>query len=252
MSARGRLRAKETPTERRARARQVARALADAYPDAWCALRYEDAWQLLVATILSAQCTDARVNVVTPVLFRRYPTAAALAAAPVADIEALVHSTGFFRQKTKTLKTVAEAIARLGGEVPRDLEALVRLGGVGRKTANVVLGTAYGVPAIMVDTHVRRVANRLGLTCEDDPTKIEMEVRALLPPSEWTYFSHRLIHHGRRICSARRPRCPGCPLLRLCPQIDLPAGTRTPVERAAGGGQRRRPAGAGERPPRPR
>ena len=243
---------KETAAERRAHARQVARALADAYPDAWCALRHEDAWQLLVATILSAQCTDARVNVVTPVLFSRYPTAAALAAAPASAVEALVHSTGFFRHKTKTLKAVADAIARLGGEVPRDLDTLVRLGGVGRKTANVVLGTAYGVPAIMVDTHVRRLANRLGFTREDDPTKIEMDLRALLPPSEWTHFSHRLIHHGRRICRAQRPRCPECPLLRLCPQNGVPARATTPLEQAAGGGQRRRPPGAGGRPSRQR
>jgi len=245
------LRAKETPAARRARARQVARVLADAYPDAWCALRYEDAWQLLVATVLSAQCTDARVNVVTPVLFHRYPTAAALAAAPVADIEALIHSTGFFRQKAKTLKTVAASIARLGGEVPRDLDTLVGLSGVGRKTANVVLGTAYGVPAIMVDTHVLRLANRLDLTHQDDPTKIEMELRALLPPSEWTRFSHRLIHHGRRICAARRPRCVECPLFRLCPQVGVPADARMPVEDSAGDGRRHRRAGVGKQPNRP-
>jgi len=185
----------ETIADRRARARRVARALADAYPDAWCALRHDDAWQLLVATILSAQCTDERVNMVTPSLFARYPTPAALAAAPTEKLETLIKSTGFFRQKTKALKTVAAAIADAGGEVPRDMDALVALGGVGRKTANVVLGTAYGVPAIMVDTHVRRLANRLGFTREDDPVKIEMDLRDLLPPKEWTYFSHRLIHH---------------------------------------------------------
>jgi endonuclease-3 len=246
MSVRGELRAKETPAGRRARARRVARALADAYPDAWCALRYEDAWQLLVATILSAQCTDACVNTVTPVLFRHYPTAAALAAAPVADIEALIHSTGFFRQKAKALKMVAESIARLGGEVPRDLETLVGLSGIGRKTANVVLGTAYGVPAIMVDTHVLRLAHRLDLTRQDDPTKVEMELSALLPPSEWTHFSHRLIHHGRQICGARRPRCAQCPLLRLCPQMDVPADAKRPVNRGAGSGRGHRLTGAGK------
>jgi len=197
------------------------RALADAYPDAWCALRHEDAWQLLAATILSAQCTDQRVNMVTPALFARYPTPAAMAAAPTAELETLIRSTGFFRQKTKALKAVATAIAARGGEVPRDMDALVALGGVGRKTANVVLGTAYGVPAIMVDTHVRRLATRLGFTREDDPVKIEMDLRALLPTSEWTHFSHRLIHHGRRICSARAPRCGECPLLAWCPQIDV-------------------------------
>jgi endonuclease-3 len=215
--------ARETVAERQARARKVARALADAYPDAWCALRHEDAWQLLVATILSAQCTDERVNMVTPALFARYPTPAAMAVAPTAELETLIRSTGFFRQKTKSLKTVATAIAARGGEVPRDMDALVALGGVGRKTANVVLGTAFGVPAIMVDTHVRRLANRLDFTREDDPVKIEMDLRALLPESEWTHFSHRLIHHGRRVCGARAPRCAECPLLAWCPQIDVPA-----------------------------
>ena len=213
---------KETLEQKRQRARTIARILADVYPDAWCALRHENAWQLLVATILSAQCTDERVNMVTPELFRRYPTPAALAAAPVPEIERLVQSTGFFRQKTKALKTVASAIAsRFGGEVPRDLDTLVTLSGIGRKTANVVVGTAYGVPAIVVDTHVRRVSYRLGLTVEDDPVKIEMDLRNLLPPEEWTHFSHRLIHHGRRICVARAPRCPDCPLLPWCPQVGV-------------------------------
>jgi endonuclease-3 len=210
------------PAAERARARKIARALADAYPDAWCALRHEDAWQLLVATILSAQCTDERVNMVTPSLFARYPTPAALAAAGPAELERMIRSTGFFRQKGKALRAVAQAIAsRFGGEVPRDLEALTALPGVGRKTANVVLGTAYGVPSIFVDTHVRRVAARLGLTREDDPDKIERDLRALLPPAEWTRFAHRMIHHGRRICGARRPRCSDCPLLRWCPRIGV-------------------------------
>jgi endonuclease III len=216
-------RSRETSTERRVRALRVARMLADAYPDAWCALRHEGPWQLLVATILSAQCTDDRVNLVTPALFARYPTAAALAAAPTSELEEMIRSTGFFRQKAKALKNVAAAIAASGGEVPRDMDALVALGGVGRKTANVVLGTAYGVPAVMVDTHVRRLANRLGFTLEDDPVKIEMDLRDLLPAGEWTSFSHRLIHHGRRICVARAPRCPECPLLPCCPQIGVPA-----------------------------
>lgn len=224
---------RETRAERHARARKVARALADAYPDAWCALRHDDAWQLLVATILSAQCTDERVNMVTPALFARYPTPAAMAAASTEDLETLIRSTGFFRQKTKSLKTVAAAIAALGGTVPRDMDALVALGGVGRKTANVVLGTAYGVPAIMVDTHVRRLANRLGFTHEDDPVKIEMDLRELLPKAEWTHFSHRLIHHGRRICIARAPRCAECPLRSWCPQIDVPARFATIDRRGA-------------------
>jgi len=212
----------ESTAARRARAMKIARAVADAYPDAWCALRHENAWQLLVATILSAQCTDERVNMVTPPLFRRFPTPEAMAAAPTPVIEDLVRSTGFFRQKTKALKGVSAAIAsRFGGEVPRDLDTLTALGGVGRKTANVVLGTAYGIPAIMVDTHVRRLALRLGLTDEGDPDKIEGDLRALLPPADWTHFSHRLIHHGRRVCSARAPRCPECPLSDLCPRIGV-------------------------------
>ena len=213
---------KETLQQKRLRARTIARVLADAYPDAWCALRHDDAWQLLVATILSAQCTDERVNMVTPELFRRFPTPAALAAASTPELEQLVQSTGFFRQKTKALKTVASAIAsQFGGEVPRDLETLVTLSGIGRKTANVVVGTAYGIPAIMVDTHVRRVSFRLGLTVEDDPVKIEMDLRGLLPPADWTHFSHRLIHHGRRICVARAPRCSECPCSAWCPQIGV-------------------------------
>jgi endonuclease-3 len=213
---------REDAKARRARARKIDRALADAYPDAWCALRHENAWQLLVATILSAQCTDERVNMVTPKLFARYRTPAALARADRAELESLIHSTGFFRQKAKSLLGVATAIVdEFGGELPRDLDTLVTLPGIGRKTANVVLGTAHGVPSIVVDTHVRRVANRLGLTSEDDPTKIEMDLRALLPPASWTHFTHRMIHHGRRVCIARRPRCEECPLAALCPRIGV-------------------------------
>jgi len=214
---------------RRQRVQKVLPLLKKMYPAAKCSLDHHSPLELLVATILSAQCTDERVNMVTPSLFARYPTPAALAEAATPELEALIRSTGFFRQKAKSLKTVATAIAARGGEVPRDMDELVALGGVGRKTANVVLGTAYGVPAIMVDTHVRRLSNRLGLTREDDPVKIEMDLRDLLPPREWTDFSHRLIHHGRRICLARAPRCPECPLLPWCPQIDVPvrfAGAR--------------------------
>jgi endonuclease-3 len=214
--------AREDPKARRARARKIDRALADAYPDAWCALRHENAWQLLVATILSAQCTDERVNMVTPALFARYPTPRALADADPGELETMIHSTGFFRQKAKSLRGVAAVTANdFGGELPRDLETLITLPGIGRKTANVVLGTAHGIPSIVVDTHVRRVANRLGLTEEDDPTKIEMDLRALLPPASWTHFTHRLIHHGRRICHARKPRCEECPLSAWCPRIDV-------------------------------
>jgi endonuclease-3 len=214
----------ENVTQRRARAFKLAAALARAYPDARCALRHDDAWQLLVATILSAQCTDERVNMATPALFRRFPTPAALAAADRDELEGLIRSTGFFRQKAKALTGVAGALAsQFGGEVPRDMDTLTGLAGIGRKTANVVLGTACGLPAIIVDTHVRRVSNRLDLTSEDDPTKIERDLQTLLPPEEWTQFSHRLIHHGRRICIARAPRCPECPLERWCPKVGVPA-----------------------------
>jgi endonuclease-3 len=220
----------ESATARRARARKIDRVFADAYPDAWCALRHENAWQLLVATILSAQCTDERVNLVTPALFARYPTAAALADAEVGELETLIHSTGFFRQKAKSLRGVAAATAHdFGGELPRDLDVLVTLPGIGRKTANVVLGTAYGVPSIVVDTHVRRVANRLGLTAEDDPTKIEADLRALLPTASWTHFTHRLIHHGRRVCHARKPQCPSCPLAVWCPKIGVAEHGKSPT-----------------------
>ncbi len=213
---------REEPAARTARARKIDRTLADAYPDAWCALRHENAWQLLVATVLSAQCTDDRVNIVTPALFARYPTPQALAAADRSELEKMIHSTGFFRQKASSLLGVAGATAdEFNGELPRDLDTLVTLPGIGRKTANVVLGTAYGVPSIVVDTHVRRVANRLGLTREDDPTKIEMDLRNLLPPASWTHFTHRLIHHGRRICHARKPRCEECPLAPHCPRIGV-------------------------------
>jgi endonuclease III len=214
--------ARESPAARRARARAIARGLARAYPDAWCALTYRTPWELVVATILSAQCTDVMVNQVTPALFTEFPSPAALAAAPAARVEALVKRTGFFRQKTKSIQATARAVAeRHGGEVPSSMEALTELPGIGRKTANVVLGTAFGQPAIFVDTHVRRLANRLGLTFEDDPDKIERDLQALLAPNAWTAFAHRLIHHGRRVCVSRKPRCSVCPLARWCPQIGV-------------------------------
>ncbi|HYR96302.1 MAG TPA: endonuclease III [Candidatus Binatus sp.] len=216
--------ARESLASRRTRARAIARALARAYPDAWCALSYRTPWELVVATILSAQCTDAMVNQVTPALFAELPTPKALAAAPAERVETLIKRTGFFRQKTKALQATARAVVEQhGGEVPRTMEELYALPGIGRKTANVVLGTAFGEPAIFVDTHVRRVSNRLGLTFEDDPDKIERDLQQLLPPREWTAFAHRLIHHGRRICVARKPRCSVCPLLRWCPQVGVTA-----------------------------
>lgn len=218
--------ARETIAARRGRARSIARALARAYPDAWCALRHENPWQLIVATILSAQCTDDMVNRVTPELFGEFPTPAALAGAPPARVEALIKRTGFFRQKTKSILATARAVTEQHqGTVPDSLAALCQLPGVGRKTANVVLGTAFGQPAIFVDTHVRRLSGRLGLTLHDDPDKIERDLQQLLPPREWTTFAHRLIHHGRRICVARRPRCSACPLTRWCPRLGVTVST---------------------------
>jgi endonuclease-3 len=214
--------ARETLPAKRARAAKIARALARALPDAWCALEHRNAFELLVATILSAQCTDAMVNQVTPALFREFPTPAALAGADPARVEGLVKQTGFFRQKTKAIQKTARALVDAhGGEVPEDMERLTTLPGVGRKTANVVRGTAFHLPAIFVDTHVRRVAIRLGLTSDDDPDRIERDLQALLPPREWTRFAHRLIHHGRRVCLARRPRCSACPLAALCPRVGV-------------------------------
>jgi endonuclease-3 len=214
--------ARESAAARRTRARAIARGLARAYPDAWCELTYRSPWELVIATILSAQCTDKMVNQVTPALFAAYPGPRELAAAPAERVEALVKRTGFFRQKTRAIQAVARAIAgEHGGRVPDSMEALTALPGIGRKTANVVLGTAFGRPAIFVDTHVRRLANRLGLTTSDDPDRIEQDLGALLPAKEWTAFAHRMIHHGRRLCAARKPRCSSCPVSRWCPQIGV-------------------------------
>lgn len=216
--------ARESKAARRLRARAIARGLAKTYPDAWCELDYRTPWELLVATILSAQCTDKMVNQVTPALFEAFPDAKALAAAPAERVEGLIHRTGFFRQKTKSLQAAARGVLeRHGGEVPPEMEALTKLPGVGRKTANVVRGTAFGLPAIFVDTHVTRLANRLGLTLSDDPKQIEIDLGELLPPKQWTAFAHRLIHHGRRICAARKPRCSACSVARWCPRIGVTA-----------------------------
>jgi endonuclease-3 len=201
-------------------ARRVVKALARAYPDARCALAHCDPYQLLVATILSAQCTDARVNLVTPALFERYPDAARLARATQEDVEALIHSTGFFRAKAKNLRAMAAAVVdRHGGSVPDDLDALTALPGVGRKTANVVLGNAFDVASgVVVDTHVKRLAYRLGLSEGRDPKIIERDLMRVIPSREWVDLSHRLIEHGRKVCVARKPRCSACPLEPLCPK----------------------------------
>ena len=183
-----------------------------------CALRHDNPFQLLVATILSAQTTDERVNQVTPALFTRYPTAADLAAANPDEVEELIKPTGFFRNKTRSLTTMAQALEeRFGGQVPATIEELVTLPGVGRKTANVVLSVDFGVPGLPVDTHVGRLVRRLGLTAETDPVKVERELDTLVPPEEWGKLSLRLILHGRRVCVARRPRCEECVLEDFCP-----------------------------------
>jgi endonuclease III len=188
------------------------------YPDAHCELDFTSPLELLVATILSAQCTDKRVNMVTPTLFARYPTAADYAAADREEVEKIIQSTGFFRAKTNSiLKLGQELCDRYGGEVPRTIEELVKLPGVGRKTANVVLGNAFDVPGLTVDTHFARLVKRFAWTTETDPVKIEYAVGELIPRQDWTILSHRLIWHGRRICHARRPACGVCPLARLCP-----------------------------------
>jgi len=206
------------------RVRTILRLLKREYPAVECALHHDSPFQLIVATILSAQCTDERVNMVTPALFARYPTAAELAVANQADVEELVRSTGFFRNKAANLVGMARAVvAEHGGEIPADLDALVQLPGVGRKTANVVLGTAFGIPSgVVVDTHVGRISKLLGLTKGGSAERMELDLTKLLPQKEWIMFAHRLIHHGRRICIARRPQCGICPLLEVCPRVGLP------------------------------
>ena len=205
------------------------------YPEAECALIHDGPFQLLVATILSAQCTDARVNTVTPHLFARWPDAAALADAEQEDVEEVVRSTGFYRNKARNLIGMATAlVARHGGEVPPDMDALVALPGVARKTANVVLGTAFGVAeGVVVDTHVHRISHRLGLSRHHDPKHVERALMKSLPREEWTSFSHRVILHGRRVCVARTPRCAACTIRTLCPsRQDVPKPRRLPDKRA--------------------
>lgn len=206
------------------RAQLICRRLKKGYPDAECELNYANPFELICATILSAQCTDVRVNQVTPELFARFPDAHTLAGAKQEDVEQIVQSTGFFREKAKNLRGMAAGLVeRHGGEVPKKLDALVKLPGVGRKTANVVLGTAFGLATgVVVDTHVRRLSTRLGLTTETDPVKIERELMRLLPKTQWAMYSHRIIHHGRQVCSARSPKCTGCIMLDICPRVGLP------------------------------
>jgi endonuclease-3 len=226
------VKAKAKPTSKRTaavdsalkeQAARVLRRLKADYPAATCALENETPFQLLVATILSAQCTDERVNMVTPDLFRRWPAAAEMARAPIKALETAIQSTGFFRNKAKNIKAASQALMEQhNGDVPRDMDALVALPGVGRKTANVVLGTAFGLATgVVVDTHVTRLSRRLGLTKHSDPTKIEQDLMAIVPQKEWVDFAHGLIHHGRQICTARKPKCPECSMNKFCPKIGV-------------------------------
>ena len=210
-------------TELTKRATDVLRLLKREYPVAICELTHESAFQLLAATILSAQCTDVRVNLVTPALFDSYPTPAKLATADVAHVEQLVRSTGFYQTKAKNLVGMAnQVMSRFGGEVPREIEDLITLPGVGRKTANVLRSVVFKLPGLPVDTHVGRLSRRLGLTKLEDPVKVEYELNAMLPPPEWGEFSLRLILHGRRVCDAKKPNCAECLLEKLCPSSNLP------------------------------
>ena len=217
---------KRAPAKKKARVRpsperaaEIYRRLVEHYPDAHCALDFTNPFQLLVATILSAQCTDKRVNMVTPGLFKRYPTPAAMSEAKPEELEGMIKSTGFFRNKTKSLLAMSRAVAdEHGGRVPDTMEELVRLPGVGRKTANVLLGNAYDKnEGVVVDTHVGRVTGRLGLTKETDPVKVEQDLVKLFPREQWTMLAHLLIEHGRQICDARKPKCEICFLNDICP-----------------------------------
>ena len=198
----------KTPTSLRTRARRIVRLLTQLYPDAQCALQHENPLQLLVATILSAQCTDARVNQVTPGLFARFPNATAFATAEPRELEAAIQSTGFFRNKARNIQECCkQLLSTYNGQLPRTMEELVKLPGIGRKTANVILGNVFAVPGITVDTHVGRLSRRMGLTTETNPEKVERDLMLLIPKKEWTMFSHRMIHHGRQVCHARKPNC---------------------------------------------
>jgi len=211
--------AKETTEERKKRAARIVRRLARAYPDACIALHFDNPFQLLIATILSAQCTDEMVNRVTAELFQKLETPEALAYAEPKEVENLVRRTGFYRQKAKSIQSASrDIVERFDGEVPRTLEELVTLRGVARKTANVVLGNCFGVPGLAIDTHMKRVHRRLGLTRSEDPVAIERDLMEILPRKEWTQHTHRVIHHGRTICKARAPHCDGCPIQPDCPE----------------------------------
>lgn len=210
------------PDPRLTRARKINEQLTKLYPDAHCALKYRNPLELLIATVLSAQCTDERVNKVTPALFARYPDATAYANADRAELERMIQSTGFFRNKAKSIQECCKILVeKYDGEVPQSMELLTPLPGVGRKTANVILGNAFGIPGIPVDTHVGRLSRRMGLTTHEDPVKVEADLMALIPKDEWTMFGHRMIFHGRQICQARKPKCDECILNKVCPKIGV-------------------------------
>ena len=211
-------------TAEQSSARSIYRILTKEYPDARCELDFNSPLELLVATVLSAQCTDKRVNAVTPVLFNRFPTVTKLAGAKISEIEKIIYSTGFYRSKAKNIKELANKILKdFNGEVPKTLAQLVTLPGVGRKTANVVLGNAFGIPGLTVDTHFGRLSRRFGWSQETDPVKVENDVAKLISEKEWTLLSHKLIWHGRRICHSRKPECGICPLEKLCPSAGVGA-----------------------------
>ena len=215
---------RESQAKRAERAERIVDALAASYPDAECALHFDTPFELLVATILSAQCTDHRVNQVTAELFPKLGTPQALAEANPAEVEELIRSTGFYRQKTKSIQSASRDIVdQFDGEVPRTLDELVTLRGVARKTANVVLGNCFGVPGLTIDTHMKRVNRRLGLTANEDPVKIERDLMELIPEPEWTRYSHRVIEHGRQVCDAKRPACDACMLGGECPRVGVTA-----------------------------
>ncbi|HVZ38557.1 MAG TPA: endonuclease III [Candidatus Kapabacteria bacterium] len=212
------IRKNETLGARRKRAAEIVRILSETYPGAHIALNFESPFQLLIATILAAQCTDVRVNMITPGLFRKYPTPQAFLDAPVEELEQAIFSTGFYRNKAKAIRaTCAALMDRFGGDVPSTMDDLLSLPGVGRKTANVLLGHCFGTPGIVVDTHVKRISNLLRLVHSEDPVKIEFELMEVVPKESWVLFSHLLADHGRAICIARRPKCPECPIAPLCP-----------------------------------
>ena len=220
--------------ESRARLIEIIKRLRETYPNAKCSLEYETSFQLLVATILSAQCTDERVNKVTPALFARFPDARKMAAAKLADVEKLVQSTNFYKNKAKALVEMSQALmSEHGGQVPANLESLVALRGVGRKTANVVLGNAFDTPGMVVDTHVGRLARRMGLTKNDDPVKVEQDLMQVAPKEEWSHLAHLFIYHGRARCIARKPDCLNCEVEDLCPKAGVAVSTARPAKAPA-------------------